>query len=214
MISASFLKIKENLKENLQKLDQTSISYLHFDIMDGEFVPNKTWHLKELLPALSNLKKPFDVHFMVKDVQGYIQEFEPIHPKYMTFHIEATEEPKKIIDQIRQTGSKVGISLKPNTPIETLKPYLSEIDLVLVMCVEPGKGGQPFLEASLEKIKTLDTLRKENHYSYLIEVDGGINPETKKQCEQLGADMFVVGSYITDSNDYEKQVNNLIKTKD
>lgn len=209
MISASFLGIKDSLKENLLKLDHTSIGYLHFDIMDGKFVPNKTWHVSELLPVISNLKKPFDVHFMVDDVASYIEEFDLINPEYMTFHIEATDHPREIIARIKHTGSKVGISIKPNTSIEKILPYLEELDLILIMSVEPGKGGQSFMESSLDKIAELNRLREQNHYSYLIEVDGGINPDTKRQCEEVGADILVVGSFITNYEDYQKQIDRL-----
>lgn len=211
MISASFLGIKDHLKENLHILDQTNISYLHFDIMDGKFVSNETWHVSDLLPFIQDLKKPFDVHFMVEDVSTYIAEFDVINPEYMTFHIEATDNPKETIMKIKHTGSKVGVSIKPSTSIDTILPYLDQIDLVLVMSVEPGAGGQSFLEDSLSKIEKLNQIREEQQYSYLIEVDGGINPITKKQCEQKGADLFVVGSFITNvaPEDYQKQIDQL-----
>lgn len=209
MIAASFLGIKENLETNLKKLDDSSISYLHFDIMDGKFVPNKTWKVNDLLPLVKDLKKPFDVHFMVEDVKSYIEEFDLLHPEYMTFHLEAVTNPNEIIERVKHTGSKVGISIKPNTSVESLLPFLEKIDLVLVMSVEPGKGGQSFIESSISKIEQLNQLRKEKHYHYVIEVDGGMNPETKKRCEEAGTDIFVVGSYITNHENYQEQIEKL-----
>lgn len=209
MISASFLGIKENLEENLKRLDESSISYLHFDIMDGKFVSNKTWNIQDLLSLVKDLKTPFDIHFMVEDVKSYIEQFDILHPEYMTFHLEAVSNPNEMIERIKHTGSKVGISIKPNTPVEKLLPFLEKVDLVLVMSVEPGEGGQTFINSSIQKIKQLDELRKENHYHFFIEVDGGINPETKKYCEEVGADIFVVGSYITSQTDYQNQIDKL-----
>lgn len=209
MISVSFLGIKEDLEKQLKKLERSSISYLHFDIMDGKFVPNKTWNAKDLMPLVKDFKKPFDIHFMVEDIKSYVEEFDVFHPEYMTFHLEAVSNPNEIIERIKHTGSKVGISIKPNTSVDALLPFLEKIDLILVMSVEPGKGEQTFLESSLSKIQILNQLQKEHHYHYVIEVDGGINPETKKLCEKAGADIFVVGSYITNEKDYQKQIEQL-----
>lgn len=207
MISASFLGIKENLKENLEKLNETNITYFHFDIMDGKFVENKTWEKEDLKSMILNLTKPFDIHLMVENPIYYVKAFQEFHPEYITFHVE-TKEVSKTIELIKKTGSKVGLALKPNTKVEQILPYLSQVDLILVMTVEPGKGGQPFMSEMISKIKTLNALKKDYHYQ--IEVDGGINPETKQLCKSAGADIFVVGSYITSSSNYEKQVSQLL----
>lgn len=205
MISASFLSIKENLKENIQKLDNTSIDMLHVDIMDGVFVPNKT-DSNEIKKVLNNTKKEKDVHLMVQDVKKYIDEFKLINPLYITFHYEAVDNVFDTIRYIKSLNIKVGMSIKPNTNLEDIIPYLKYLDLVLVMSVEPGRGGQTFINSSIDKINYLFELRKNNNYHYLIEVDGGINDITSKLCNN--ADILVVGSFITNGN-YEEQINKI-----
>lgn len=202
-ISASFLSIKEDMEKNLEKLDKTNIDYLHVDIMDGIFVPNKTSN--QIIDLLKNTNKPKDVHLMVSDVKAYIDEYSKLNPVYITVHIEALSNPLEIINYIKDKNIKVGFSIKPNTDIEILKPYLEYLDLILVMSVEPGKGGQEFIGSSKEKIDMLKELQKDYHY--LIEVDGGINKETIKHCQN--ADIVVIGSYITNSTDYNEKVDSI-----
>jgi len=205
MISASFLSIKENLKENIQKLDNTTIDMLHVDIMDGVFVPNKTDN-NEIKKVLNNTKKEKDVHLMVNDVKKYIDDFKIINPTYITFHYEALDNIFDTIRYIKSLNIKVGMSIKPNTKVEDIIPYLPYLDLVLVMSVEPGLGGQKFIENSIDKINYLFELRKDNNYHYLIEVDGGINDITCNYC--IKADILVIGSFITNGN-YQEQINKI-----
>lgn len=210
MISASFLSIKDNIKENINKLDNTSIDMLHVDIMDGIFVPNSTWNIDEVKDLLSDTKKEKDVHLMVKDVVKYIDDFRLLNPKYITFHYETSDNIKNIINYIKSLNIKVGLSIKPNTSVDDILPYLEDIDLVLVMSVEPGKGGQKFIESSIDKINYLYELREENDYHYVIEVDGGINDITAKMCKC--ADILVIGSFITNGN-YQEQIDKIkVKT--
>lgn len=206
-LSVSILSIKNNLKENILKLDQLSIDYLHLDIMDGKFVYNKTWSINEINELLKNTTKPYDVHLMVKDVYKYIDDYKTIKPTYLTFHYEAAKDPLEIINYIKKNKIKVGMSIKPNTSVQEIFPYLSQLDLVLVMSVEPGEGGQDFLISTVNKIRLLDEIRKNYEYHYLIEVDGGINDETIQYC--MSADIIVVGSYITSSDDYQGQIDKL-----
>lgn len=205
MISASFLAIKDNLKDNIKKLDSTSIDMLHIDIMDGLFVPNKTWNIQEISNLLENTKRK-DIHLMVNDVYKYVDDFKVLKPNNITFHYEAVSNIVETINYIKSLNIKAGMSIKPNTSIDEIKPYLKYLDLVLVMSVEPGMGGQKFIENSVNKINTLYELRLRNNYRYLIEVDGGINNTTAKLCNK--ADILVIGSYITNGN-YQEQINNI-----
>jgi len=206
MISASFLAIKDNIKENINKLDKTTIDLLHVDIMDGIFVKNKTWDIKEITNLLENTNKPKDIHLMVSDVRKYVNDFKTLQPEYITFHYEAIEDVEDMIKYIKSLNIKVGLSIKPNTEVSLIKPYLKDLDLVLIMSVEPGEGGQKFINSSTQKIDELHTIRKDNNYHYAIEVDGGINDVTIKEC--VNADILVVGSFITNGN-YQEQIDKI-----
>lgn len=207
-LSASILSMQydSDIKEKIIKLNNCSIDYLHLDIMDGKFVKNKTWQSSEISYLLPKNCKDLDVHLMVNDVEKYVSDFTLLNPKYITFQLEATDSPLEIINLIKEKNIKVGIAIKPNTSIDSLKNYFNLIDLVLVMSVEPGLGGQKFLDSSIEKIKELDNIRKKNNYQFLIEVDGGINDETINYCQNC--DIVVVGSFITNDN-YEEQIKKL-----
>lgn len=206
-ISASFLSIKENLSDNIKKLDNSNIDYLHLDIMDNLFVPNKTWLFEEARKLLLNTTKPKDVHLMVKDVRKYVDAYALIKPAFITFHVEAVKDTLETINYIKSKKIKVGLSIKPNTSVEQIVPYLPYVDLVLVMSVEPGFGGQAFLNSATDKLAELKKIREEKKYNYVIEVDGGINDKTIKLVSD--ADIVVVGSYITNSTNYNEQIASL-----
>ena len=192
--SASFLTI-DNI-DNVNKLVNCDIDYLHLDIMDGIFVNNKNEVLD--VPHI----KPLDIHLMVSDVYKYIDKYKTLNPLYITFHYETGVDILSVINYIKKFNIKVGLSIKPSTKVEEIIPYLPYLDLVLVMSVEPGKGGQSFIMDSIDKIKKLKELKG----NYVIEVDGGINDSTIKYVSN--ADIVVVGSYITSGN-YEERIKNL-----
>ncbi|MBQ2946547.1 MAG: ribulose-phosphate 3-epimerase [Bacilli bacterium] len=205
-IAASFLDIKEPKVEELNKLDSLDIDYIHLDVMDGIFVDNKTYTYEEFYDITRLTTKPKDVHLMVSDVKKYIDEFSKMNPEFLTFHYEAVSEVSSVINYIKDLGIKVGMSIKPSTDVYEIAKYLPYLDLVLVMSVEPGKGGQSFIEESIKKIEQLCNLRREENYNYKIEVDGGINDTTIKKCYK--ADICVVGSFIT-KQDYEEALRKL-----
>lgn len=212
MISTSILSIKDNLKANLEKLDISSTDFMHVDVMDGIFVKNTTVGYDVYEEVLENCNTPLDVHLMVSDVKSYIDDYRELKPVIITFHYEAVNNHRDVIDYIKSCGIKVGMAIKPDTMIEKIIDFLSYLDIVLVMSVEPGAGGQEFIYDSLVKINELDKIRKEKNYSYLIEVDGGVNDITSKLC--YNADIVVAGSFITDSDDYEEQIQKIKKTLD
>lgn len=202
-LSASFLSIKEDIKNNLKRLNDCDIDYLHLDVMDGIFVDNKTYNANEAKDLLVLTDKPKDVHLMVSDVKKYIDDFAVLNPEFLTFHFEAVSEISGVIKYIRSKNIKVGISINPETLISEIIDYLPFVDLVLVMSVAPGHGGQKFIESSIDKVNFLYEYREKNNLDYLIEVDGGINDETIKLVGN--ADICVVGSYIA-LNNYEDAV--------
>lgn len=203
MLSVSILGIKENIKENIEKLDKLNIDYFHIDIMDGIFVPNKTWKYDEIKKNLEQTKTKKDIHLMVNNPKKYIKQYISLKPEIITFHYESTNNQLELIKYIQKYNIKAGISIKPNTKVEELKDILKYVDLVLVMSVEPGAGGQSYIENSTNKINKLKELKKTNNYNYLIEVDGGINDTTKQKAKN--ADILVVGSFITKGN-YKEQI--------
>ena len=205
-IAASFLDIKEPKDLELEKLDKLDIDYVHLDVMDGIFVENKTYTYEEFYNITKYSKKPKDIHLMVSNVKKYIDEFSKFNPEFITFHYEAASDPMSVINYIHNLGIKASISIKPTTSVSEIVKYLGNIDMVLVMSVEPGRGGQSFIEDSVNKIEQLYSLRENNNYNYKIEVDDGINDETIKKCDK--ADICVVGSFIT-KNDYEESIKKL-----
>ncbi len=203
-ISGSFLKI-QNDQEKIQELNEV-VDYMHYDIMDGIFVSNTTLDFERIKDSTTSITKPKDVHLMVKDIYKYIEMYQELKPEFITFHFEATKEIDKVIEYIKSKNIKVGIAINPDTDVTVLKPYLNKIDLVLLMSVMPGAGGQAFIDIT-SKINWLKSNQKD--FNYLIEVDGGINENTITKVKDV--DMAVVGSYITNSDNYEKKVSSLKK---
>ena len=205
-VATSILSVKDDLKKCIDELNNTDTDYIHLDIMDGEFVENKTWHMDDLLPVLEDNNKPLDVHLMVNDVMNYINEFSFLNPSYITFHYEAVDDVNEMIDYVKKLGIKVGLAIKPSTKYEEILPYLPKLDEVLVMSVNPGMGSQEFMLSTVEKLNNLKDYKINNGLDFIINVDGGINNETVRLVSS--ADMVVSGSYIV-KNDYQTAINNL-----
>lgn len=210
-VSTSILSIKSNLSDNIKILDKSGTDYIHLDIMDGNFVTNKTWDYNDIKDILKDISTPVDVHLMVSNLDYYIDNFSKINPNNITFHLEATDNINKYINLIREKNIKVGLAIKPNTDINLIIPYLEYLDLVLVMSVEPGAGGQKFIDSSCDRIKLLKEIKELYGYNYIIEVDGGINADTVKLVADSGVDLVVSGSYITNSDNYKERIDTLKK---
>ncbi len=208
-VSTSILSIKSNLSDNIKILDKSGTDYIHLDIMDGNFVTNKTWDYNDIKDILKDISTPVDVHLMVSNLDYYIDNFSKINPNNITFHLEATDNINKYINLIREKNIKVGLAIKPNTDINLIIPYLEYLDLVLVMSVEPGAGGQKFIDSSCDRIKLLKEIKELYGYNYIIEVDGGINADTVKLVAVSGVDLVVSGSYITNSDNYKERIDTL-----
>lgn len=206
-VSVSYLKSKYSKEQTIKLIEHTSADYIHVDLMDGGFVPTRNFELQETLTLLQNHTKPLDIHLMVFDPIIYISELAKLKPEYLTFHIEATKDIVKTIELIKRNNIKVGLSLKPSTNILELMPYLCLIDLVLIMSVEPGTGGQSFLPNSISRLQELLKIRESNNLNFQISMDGGINAETIKLVPKL--DIAISGSYVCLSENYEAQINNL-----
>lgn len=204
IVAPSFLTADfSRLKSEIESV--SSASWLHFDVMDGHFVENKTYDESIVSEVRQYSSQFFDVHLMIQHPDNHVQKYIQSGAQSVTFHIEAEQlSVRHTIEKIHEMNCEAGISIKPGTPVEELVPYLKEIELVLIMSVEPGKGGQKFLTSALDKIRFLDHYRKQHYLSFWIEVDGGINDETIEYVKTSGADVVVVGSYLfnqTDRND-------------
>ena len=218
-ISASLLSLKnENVIQTLYNLETAKIDYFHIDVMDGEFVENNTVNRMteycEYLSSISNL--PLDVHLMVKDVPSYISSFLVFEPNIITFHLEAAKDKEQVMEWIKlikQNNVRVGISVKLDTQIEEVAEFLPFVHLVLVMTVEPGKGGQELIPKTIEKIRALKKYLQDNQMEVDIEADGGINLETVDYVREAGANILVSGSAITNSENYVDVVEKLKKAK-
>lgn len=195
-ISLSILNMNfNNLGQALNEIEN-EIDYLHLDVMDGSFVPNISFGPAIIKDIHNNHRFILDTHLMINNPMKYIKSFVDAGSNYITFHYEAIDNVKEAIDFIHSFNVKAGISIKPNTDVAVLKPYLADIDLVLIMSVEPGFGGQSFMPTAIDKVKYLKELKVENDYSYLISIDGGISDKTINYVSRY-LDLAVVGSYIT-----------------
>jgi len=203
ILSADFARLGEEIKA----VETAGCDWIHVDVMDGHFVPNLTIGppvVKKLKPV-SN--KPLDVHLMIEKPEDSIEAYAQAGADYLTIHVEATNDPAKALKTIRELGVKPGITLRPATSLEDLEPFLDLVDLVLVMKVNPGFGGQSFMEDQVEKVNRLAELREEKDLKYFIEVDGGVNQETAKKLRS--ADVLVAGSYIYGHDNYSVAISNL-----
>jgi len=189
-LSSDFTK----LKDEILSIDQAK--WLHFDVMDGRFVPNKTYNHMMVKEISEYSNQVFDCHLMIEEPEKFVENYAVSGANYITFHYEASKDSKTLIKKIKSYNVKAGISIKPDTDISVLKDLLKDIDMVLIMSVEPGKGGQAFLPSALDKINYLNNIRIKNNYDFLIEVDGGVNFDTAKMVKKAGADVIVVGSFI------------------
>lgn len=206
LVSTSFLS-SVNIPQDLKKLNETSTDYIHVDIMDGKFVTNKTMPFREMKNIYKYTSKRLDVHLMVKDPEKYIEDYSTLNTEYITVHLELGSDIEKLLRQIKSYGIKAGLSIKPGTPVREIVPYLPYLDLILVMSVEPGMGGQEFIKDIEGKIKELRILLNEYKSNIKISVDGGVNDKTKDFCKD--ADILVSGSYIINDEDFEKQIQSL-----
>lgn len=205
ILSADF----SNLQRDIELVEKGGADYIHVDVMDGQFVPNITFGPNIVQAIRPITKLPLDVHLMIVDPEKYIPAFAKAGADIITVHVEATPHIHRALQMMKDLGVKSGVVINPGTPITIIKHVLPIADQVLVMTVNPGFGGQSFIKETVEKIAELSELREQNNWHYSIEVDGGIVPETAQICQKAGADVFVAGSYIYNSEDPVGQINQL-----
>lgn len=216
-ISASVLSVEpDNSLKTFYNLEVAHTDYFHIDVMDGKFVENNTEErmlgYTNQIKQISNL--PIDVHLMVEDVEKYVEEYMPYTPNIITFHYETCKNKEdifKLISYIKDKGTKVGLAISPNTQVEKIYEFLPLIHMILIMTVEPGKGGQKLMPETLDKVRKLDKYRNEHNLEFDIEADGGINLDTMPSVKEAGVDIAVVGSGIIKTEDYKETIKLLKK---
>ena len=210
VLGADFL----NFEEEVEKMIDAGVKWIHFDVMDGHFVKNISFgnlFLKRINNRIDLVK---DVHIMIENPLSTVEKYAECGANYLTFHYEACKDDKEVfdvIDKIHECGMKAGISVKPKTPVAKIFPFLHSLDLVLIMSVEPGRGGQKFIDLTLNKIYALKNKINEERVSALISVDGGINDVTGPDCVKMGADVLVVGQYLFGHEDFKERYMRLLK---
>ena len=195
-----------HLERDVQMVDRSEAAWVHVDVMDGCFVPNISFGFPVLRAVRRATQKPLDVHLMIIEPERYIARFAHDGADWVTFHLEATDDALHCVHLIRESGAKVGVSIKPKTPVESLRPILSEVDMVLVMSVEPGFGGQKFIPESLDRIRELRRMAEELNPELLIEVDGGISSENAHLLYEAGANVLVAGSSVFKAENPEAEI--------
>ena len=200
-----------HLERDVKMVEQSAAAWIHVDVMDGLFVPNLSFGFPVLRAIRRAAAKPLDVHLMIVEPERYIARFAHEGADWITFHLEATQDALHCIHLIRESGAKVGVSVKPKTPIEALRPILKEVDMVLVMSVEPGFGGQKFIPESLDRIRALRRMAEELNPTLLVEVDGGISAENAGKVFDAGANVLVAGSSVFKAADPEAEIVKMLK---
>ena len=205
LLSANFVR----LAEDISRIEAAGADWLHLDIMDGHFVPNLSFGPPVVAAIRKITKLPLDVHLMVTNPAELIEAFAAAGADWLTVHVETDPHLHRLVDRIRELGVRPAVALNPATPLGTLEEILSEVDMVLVMSVNPGFGGQKFIPSSLSKIRRLKEQLQNTDRSVIIEVDGGINQATALQVREAGADVLVAGSAVFGSDDLELAIRNL-----
>ena len=207
-IAVSILSSNYDIDETIKRVNETSAKYFHIDVMDGKFVPN----VVDPYEHLSNTLKPLNVHFMVDDPFKYITYYSSLkNVDMIIFQVEIDDNIDALLDYIKSFNIKCGLAIKPDTDITEISTSLEKLDEVLVMSVEPGMGGQEFMESSLEKVETLKNIREKRNLNFLIGIDGGVNNTNFSKLKDV--DIIAVGSYICKSDNYSEKVNELISLK-
>ncbi len=206
-VTVSVLKSKLDSKETIKKVGKTDADYIHVDVMDGQFIPHHSLSIYEVNNLFENCKKQLDIHLMVDDVKTHIDAFKHLNVHSFIFHVETKQNIEELIEYVHSNNIKVGLAINPETQTDSLLPYLSELDLILIMGVTPGLGGQKLIKETVDKAFVLKGLRSKFNYHYEIGIDGGVNLETRPLLNDC--DYLISGSYVCMSDNYQEKIDSL-----
>ena len=206
-VTVSVLKSNLDKTETIKRVEQTDADYIHVDVMDGQFIPHHSLSIYEVNNLFAKSKKALDIHLMVDDVEGHIKAFKHLHVNSFIFHVETKQNIEALIDYVHSLKIKVGLAINPETPTDSLLPYLDKVDSILVMGVTPGEGGQKLIKTTVDKAFVLKGLRTKFNYNYKIGIDGGVNLETRPLLEDF--DYLISGSYVCMSDNYQDKIDSL-----
>ncbi len=198
-----------NLQREVEMLNASTCDYIHIDIMDGKFVPNISFGMPVLDAINRHSKKPLDVHLMIVEPDKYLEEFKKLGAEILTVHVEACDHLHRTIQYIKDLGCKAGVALNPHTSISTIENVIQDLDLVCLMSVNPGFGGQKFIEKTFDKVIALRALANELNPSLIIEIDGGVNKDNAPKLVEAGANLLVAGSFVFSSENPAKTIESL-----
>lgn len=210
MLSISYINSVYDREKTIKLLDQINeVDFIHLDLMDGKYVDEKNFEIDEIVDLFKNIKKPLDIHLMVKNPEEYIEKLSKLNPKCISFHPDATTSPKKVIDLIKSYKIDAGLAINTFIDIDSYESLYNYIDKLLIMSVKAGYGGQKFLDETFDKLIDIENMK--DNYHFLVEIDGGINKEIYNKVKEYPIDIFVVGSYVCMNENFKRPIKELLK---